>query len=96
MHELSVAVGMRSGAQLRGNPDFAHHSQALENFADVIGLRGRRDCVEPRKRHGTLARIGNQKDIERVQLLRAKTGQERMSRLFPGARAPRNAGALDG
>jgi hypothetical protein len=70
-------------------------TQAVENVANVIGLYGCRYCLEPSERNGALIEFGDEKRIERVQLLRPEPGQKGMGGLLPGSRPSSNAGALN-
>lgn len=93
--ELPVTVGMHEGAEFCRNSDFSDLAQAVENVANVIGLHRCRNRLQPGERSDNFVGFGDEKRIERVQLLRPEAGQKGMSGLLSGSRPSGDSGTLD-
>jgi len=77
---------MHGSAELCRNSDLFDLAQAVENVANVIGLHGCRYRLKPSERSDAPVGFGDEKRIERVQLLRPEAGQKGMSGLLSGSR----------
>lgn len=75
------------------NTDFAHLPQAVENLADVIGLRRDGNRLDLGER--TCAAGGIKELVQSLHLLSAQVRDQSGGRLLTGTGAPRASGTLD-